>query len=124
MSIPTLITRRTVIGGLGLSLSGLAAETYPRKRWPSEPLPGCPFAETTTLRGIVFTGRHAQYANADTWYPSWASDGNLYSPWTDGKVNGLSSSSNGTEHPEVATTGQAAVLGDSPLDLKIVNESV
>jgi hypothetical protein len=34
---------------------------------------------------VAFTGRHAEYTGADTWYPSWANDGNLYSPWPDGK---------------------------------------
>ena len=37
--------------------------------------------------GIGFTGRHAEYTQADTWYPSWASDDNMYSPWTDGSVD-------------------------------------
>jgi len=50
---------------------------------------GSPFESSTELTGIVFTGRYAQYGHADTWYPSWAADGNLYSPWTDGEVNGI-----------------------------------
>lgn len=25
--------------------------------------------------------------SADTWYPTWSSDGNLYTPWTDGSVH-------------------------------------
>src|SRR5512147_190601 len=65
------------------------------KIWPSQPPPGCPFKPSDSLRGIGFTGRHAEYTGADTWYPSWASDGNLYSPWTDGNVNGLGSNSAG-----------------------------
>ena len=32
-------------------------------------------------------GRHAAYTGADTWYPSWASDDILYSPWTDGNID-------------------------------------
>ena len=58
--------------------------------------------------------------HADTWYPSWASDGNLYSPWTDGNVNGLNSGSGGKN----ATTGSATILGDDPLKLKIVDQAV
>jgi|ERR1035437_5874462 hypothetical protein len=50
--------------------------------WPSQPPKDCPFPASKTLAGIRFTGRHAEYANADTWYPSWASDGNLYSPYS------------------------------------------
>jgi hypothetical protein len=86
-------------------------------RWPSEPPAGCPFKPSPNIKGVEFTGRHARYTNADTWYPSWAADGNLYSPWTDGKVNGISVSSNGPK----AATGYATILGDSPLDLKFVN---
>jgi hypothetical protein len=70
--------------------------------------------------GIAFTGRHIRYADADTWYPSWASDGNMYSPWTDGSVGDVKSSSGG----EKATTGHATIVGDDPLNLKIVNVGV
>ena len=92
----------------------------PFRVWPSTPPPGCPFPQSDTLVGIGFTGRHAEYTGADTWYPSWASDGNLYSPWTDGNVNGLSSNSGG----EQATTGQATILGDDPLKLVVTNQGV
>lgn len=61
--------------------------------WPSTPPTDCRFPKSDTLVGVGFTGRHAEYTGADTWYPSWAADGNLYSPWTDGNVNGLSSGS-------------------------------
>ena len=57
---------------------------------------------------------------ADTWYPSWARDGNLYSSWTDGKVDGVQSGSFG----HTATTGFATVLGDDPFELTLVNVSV
>ncbi|MCX7872035.1 MAG: hypothetical protein N2487_01975, partial [Verrucomicrobiae bacterium] len=63
--------------------------------WISEPPEDCPFKQSAALIGIGFTGRHAEYTGADTWYPCWASDDNLYSPWTDGSVNGLNSNSSG-----------------------------
>jgi hypothetical protein len=44
----------------------------------------------------------------------------MYSPWTDGTVNGLQSNS-GTEK---STTGYATILGDDPLKLRIVNQAV
>ena len=80
----------------------------------------CPFPRSTDLSGITFTGRHTEYGNADTWYPSWASDGNMYSPWTDGTVNGLRSSSAGKD----ATTGYATIIGDDPLSLCVTNQAV
>ena len=88
--------------------------------WPSQPPPDCPFPPSATLVGVAFTGRHAEYTGADTWYPSWAADGNLYSPWTDGNVNGLGSGSGG----ENATTGHATILGDDPLKLTVTNQGV
>ncbi len=94
------------------------------KVWPSQPPAGIPFALSTELTGIAFTGRHAQYGGADTWYPSWAANGNLYSPWADGRVNGVHSSSctekaYGCHAP--ATTGYATILGDDPMHLKIAD---
>ena len=83
--------------------------------WLSQPPADCPFPKSTDITGIGFTGRQIHYANADTWYPSWAANGNLYSPWTDGTVNNTESGSGGTE----ATTGYATVIGDDPLHLKI-----
>lgn len=88
--------------------------------WSSQPPKDCPFTPSQTLGGIYFTGRHAEYTDADTWYPSWASNGNLYTPWTDGNVNGLSSNSAGKD----ATTGHATILGDDPLKLQVVQQAV
>jgi hypothetical protein len=97
-----------------------APTNYNSRAWPSRPPPECPFPASDTLRGVAFTGRHAEYTGADTWYPSWAADGNLYSPWTDGSVNGLGSSSAG----ENATTGNATILGDDPLHLLVTNQGI
>jgi len=65
----------------------------------------CPFPKSEAFNDITFTGRHAEYTDADTWYPSWASDNNMYSPWTDGKVNGLRSNSAGTDASSAARRG-------------------
>lgn len=67
---------------------------------------------------MFFTGRHSDYHCGDTWYPSWADDGNLYSPWTDGETDGLSCDS---WSGEMARTGQAVMIGDDPLKLTIHN---
>ena len=97
-----------------------APKKAPYHVWPSPPPPDCPFEKSPSLVGIGFTGRQASYTGADTWYPSWASDGSLYSPWTDGTVNGLGAFSGGTN----ATTGQATILGDDPLKLVVTNQGV
>ena len=59
--------------------------------WKSAIPDDCPFERSTTLTGIFFTGRHSDYHCGDTFYPSWASDGNLYSPLTDGMTDGVES---------------------------------
>ena len=51
--------------------------------WPSSPPADCPFEPSEDIAGIAFTHRHSDYSGlADTWYPSWASDGRLYSPYS------------------------------------------
>lgn len=77
-----------------------------------------PFQQSEEITGIEFTGRFANYTLADTWYPSWASDGNLYSPWTDGSIAGEKCNSWSGEE---AGTGQAKIEGDNPLNLKIIS---
>ncbi len=101
--------------------------------WKSEPPADCPFPPSTEIQGIRFLGMHSDYRFADTWYPTWASDGNLYSPWTDGDVHGESSTSDGVVEKQIndtrwlepvpgkATTGQAVLIGDDPLHLTVRN---
>src|SRR5580700_2864612 len=92
-------------------------DARPQSRiWPSRPPRDCPFGPSSIITGIEFTGRYAAYENADTWFPSWASDGNLYSPFTDGTVGGVEANSGGL----LANTGQAKIVGDDPLQLRVV----
>ncbi|MBN1126912.1 MAG: hypothetical protein JXA82_18060 [Sedimentisphaerales bacterium] len=89
--------------------------------WPSEPPADCPFKPSPALGGVLFTGRHSDYYCGDTFYPSWAGNGNLYSPWTDGTTDGVGcSSGSGAE----ARTGHAVMIGDDPLKLTIKNTSL
>lgn len=99
-----------------LALSLAAVPGRAEWLWPSEPPAGCPAAASEALAGIVFTGRHAEYTQADTWYPSWGSDGRLYSPFTDGTANGVKSWSGGKN----AVVGHAIIAGDDPLKLQIL----
>ena len=49
-----------------------------------------PLPQSPHFKGLRFTGRQRDYRDsihADTWYPSWAADGTLYSSYTDGTVN-------------------------------------
>jgi len=83
-----------------------------------ETLPAdCPIERSTGLAGIAFTGRHASYTNADTWYPSWAADGAMYTPFTDGQAGHIAANSTGGG---VANTGYARIEGDDPMALTVV----
>jgi hypothetical protein len=99
------------------SLVDIPATTV-RQVWPNRVPASCPLPRSSHYTGIEFTGRHREYTRADTWYPSWASDGNLYSPWTDGSIgNERCGSGSGAK----ARTGQARIVGGDPLDLKVVS---
>ncbi len=80
----------------------------------SDTAPKLPPSEV--IRGVRFTGRHAEYTQADTWYPSWGADDVLYSPWTDGSVGPWACGSFGM----LAATGTAKILGADPTALEVV----
>jgi hypothetical protein len=102
--------------------------------WPNRPPADCPFPQSTALKGVTFTGRHARYTSADTWYPSWGADDVLYTPWTDGcfseerrlpvdcssKASDASNDGRGGR----SGTGAARISGDDPLRLSLENLGV
>jgi hypothetical protein len=105
-----------------------------RHVWPSKPPSDCPFPKSSSIKAVAFTGRHAHYTNADTWYPSWGSDDALYTPWTDGcfgeesrrpydcssKAADESNASRGGK----SGTANARIAGNDPLRLKLENLGV
>lgn len=100
-------------------------------RWADNTPPDCPFLRSKAP-ALLFTGRYANYTNADTWYPSWATDDALYSPWTDGYILKTEEFEPFQgEHPGLAAnsldfmgrkaaTGNAKIMGSDPLNLQIV----
>eukprot|EP01006_Ploeotia_vitrea_P034405 TRINITY_DN65748_c6_g6_i1.p1 TRINITY_DN65748_c6_g6~~TRINITY_DN65748_c6_g6_i1.p1 ORF type:complete len:405 (+),score=2.05 TRINITY_DN65748_c6_g6_i1:14-1228(+) len=91
--------------------------------WPSAVPTNCPYPKSTLFTSISFFNQ-ASYplTHADTWFPSWASNDNMYSSWTDGLVY-----TPGT-HKEVrcysslkqrADTGTAVLEGDYPLNMTV-----
>jgi hypothetical protein len=118
MKLPTFALCITLIASTSAAERLVDAPVKaPYRVWPSNPPSDCPFPASETLTGIAFTGRHAEYTGADTWYPSWAADGNQYSPFTDGVVNGVGANSAGAN----ANTGSAKILGDDPMKLQVVD---
>jgi hypothetical protein len=92
--------------------------------WPSTPPADIPFAKSDLLKGIRFTGRHKEYTeftDADTWFPSWAEDGEMYSPFEDGSVKaagGRKIEADGAQGIK-ANQGYAKITGSDPLNLSI-----
>ncbi len=93
-------------------------EPWLPKVWISANPEGCPFKRSIEFSAIAFLGNHVSYTDADTWYPSWAPDGNMYSGWADGEI-GLENTQSGGGAK--ATTGNAKIVGDDPLNLKITS---
>jgi hypothetical protein len=101
-------------------------QTERREARHDSPFPeGCPFEPSASVPGVLFTGRYANYTSADTWYPSWAADGHLYSPWTDGRIHGQYDRGVAPEchsgRRDKARTGQARIEGDHPFDLEVIS---
>jgi len=109
------------------------SEAYAPIAWPSQPPASCPFPPSEDVAGMTFTGRHREYTMADCWNPSWASDGNLYSCYSDGAVeNVLPDGSVELVHAignkvanvaqlkrDDADNGVGKIVGDDPLDLTV-----
>jgi len=94
-----------------------ASGPWPACVWKSEVPAGCPFEPSKDVVAVAFTGRSAAYTDADTWYPSWASDGAMYSGWTDGEIGEECVHSSGKN----ARTGNAKIEGDDPLNLTVTS---
>ena len=88
--------------------------------WPSEVPEDCPFEQSESYNAIKFLGVKSGFRYGDTWYPSWAENDTMYSPWTDGRTKRLDGYTNWSQswvHPEHITTGQGVIIGDDPLTL-------
>ena len=101
-------------------------ERYAPFVWVSETPADCPFAQSTTFSQIEFTGIKSGFHFADTFYPTWAADDLMYSPYTDGSCWRLDggwdwSGSGSSEH---STTGQAVMEGDDPTNLVVFSRGL
>ena len=92
--------------------------------WPNQPPKDCPFEQSKQLGGVYFTGTYHTRGYGDTWYPSGRPTAIMYSPWTDGTTEGMTSVSieNDTDW-KIATTGNAVMIGDDPQNLIVKNTS-
>ena len=90
---------------------------YEYYEWENSIPDDCPFERSKDLSKVVFTGRYANYTGADTWYLQSGGDGNLYSCWTDGEMDGFATNSNIRSN----AVGQARITGHDPINLKFEN---
>jgi len=118
------------IGAVALAATHHAAEPgaqaisrdYPVNPVPlSHAPPNCPFKQSPEFTGVAIVEQHNWYGNSDTWYLSWASDGKLYSGWTDGDIGGMASYSGHGEH---STTAASKIISDDPMNLTVQNLSL
>ncbi len=91
--------------------------------WPRSLPAGCPVPLSTDMPGIAFVGRASTAHFCDTWMPTWASDGALYSPWQDGVLTTEPFVNMGGWHAGGATAlnGWGKILGDDPQDLLLTH---
>lgn len=90
--------------------------------WISVPPGDCPFEQSKVFGGIRFLGIKSGFHYGDTWYPSWAANDTLYSPWTDGvtkRIDGMADKSNSGDGPRNNLTGAGVIVGGDPLSMKV-----
>ncbi len=111
-----------VVVAVFLVSSTAAADHW--QTWPSSAPSSIPFTESVDILDFEYnSGVNANYGGADTWYPTLAKDGTLYTPFTDGCVTDMvtktqvCSSSGATGC--TSTTGFATVTGDDPMNLTV-----
>jgi len=89
--------------------------------WQSEIPAECPFKPSGEFNAVKFLGIKSGYHYGDTWYPTWASNDTLYSPWTDGttkRLDGYEDISHSGAGPNRNQTGQGVISGSDPMNLK------
>ena len=93
--------------------------------WTSEMPSDCPFPQSDAFHQIRFLGIKSGFRYGDTFYPAWAEDDLMYSPWTDGATWRLDGSWElcisdciylDEKH---SSTGQAVIEGNDPLNLVV-----
>ncbi|CAK0876915.1 unnamed protein product [Prorocentrum cordatum] len=115
---PRAATVATVLAAIG-SEAAPDQPQFSAFTWKNDAPNDIPFKRSSLFTEVEFTGRYATYGGADTWYPSWGADGNLYTPWTDGAVNGVRAFSGCASEGCMSKTGFATVTGDHALNLTV-----
>ena len=86
--------------------------------WKSNPPYNSPFEKSEDIVGLAFTRKYVTYTDADTFYPSWSGDDNMYCGWADGEIGLENVQSSGKEK---ARSGIVKIEGSDPMNLKITS---
>ena len=78
-----------------------------------------PFSPIAFIQRDFLTGNYTNYKNENTFYPSWASDGNLYCTWADGFID--EDECHSYLRDGVTQTGQIKIVGEDPFQLQLIN---
>lgn len=92
--------------------------------WNDEPPFKCPFEQSDAFSAVGFTGEIWSGGEADTFYPSWAKDGNLYSCFTDGSVDGVTVSSRSSDANSISKIAYLTIQGDHPTELTFTDHGI
>ncbi len=95
--------------------------------WPSEVPENCPFKHSESFNAVKFLGLKSGYRYGDTWYPSWASNDTLYSPWTDGETMRFDGNYDISHSGAGLYRNQSAIgiiTGDDPMTIKAYSTGV
>lgn len=91
--------------------------------WNSEIPDDCPFKPSKKFSKVEFLGVKSGFRYGDTFYPTWAEDDLMYSPYTDGGCYRLDGkweySNSGYSEDGMTTTGQAVLEGNDPTTLVV-----
>ncbi len=109
----------TALCTVGLSAPSASGATTTPDTWANQPPAGTPLPLSAAYTNVSFTGRYASYQSADTWYPSWATNGELYSPYMDGSCNGAVSLGGYLPAGWDSGLGGGKISGSDPLNLSI-----
>ena len=127
------IIAMSLLTALSISFSANAQKVKPDTLsyepfvWKSEAPSDCPFEPSESLTGIKFLGFKSGFHYGDTWYPTWASNDTLYSPWTDGtsrRVDGYGKEAKSWDGLTNNTTGQGVIIGDDPWSIQVYSTGI
>eukprot|EP01084_Bolivina_argentea_P068325 124373_1 len=125
-----MVTVRMIVLFISSILVPSIAQTW--ITWENNPPSSIPFEKSSDIIGWEYLNNSiynygGQSVAADTWYPTWSSNGNLYTPFTDGTIilsnnKSITSMSGSGSNPSYnSTTGFVTVSGNNVSNLQLIS---